>query len=86
MPVRHLTVRIEYLLKKTDKELDYIWSDENKPGETRKLLLEHVADGDIFIGAPNCTHFDPKLGCRCAHQSAMPDFVQPTISEPKKLS
>jgi hypothetical protein len=58
---RHISCNIDYLLKMTDKELQ--WLFEMNGHEVRADLEERKAAGENFIGSNKCEGFCPVNGC-----------------------
>lgn len=63
MAVHHVHSSIEELLKFSDNKLADLFEADG--AKIRMHLQVRKAAGEIYIGADTCTHFDPKLGCRC---------------------
>lgn len=64
MAIYHLVTNIQGLLRNyNDERLGKFFDMDGQ--EARKELQSLLDQGDVYIGSDTCTHFDPKLGCRC---------------------
>lgn len=59
--IRHLSVNIDFLLKKSDRFLGRFFSMDG--AEARRQLLEKKANGHIKVASAKCEGFDPVTGC-----------------------
>ena len=62
----HISVSIDYLLKRQNKWLAKFFPESKASGkEIRESLREQKKAGDELIVSKGCKKFDTKTGCEC---------------------